>query len=621
MRFKEKAALTLRGYRTIHTLAPGLLLVTCLEGIFSSALPFLQIFMSALVIDAFSKGQALDELLFLALLTAALSGLLALLSSGLKKLKNYFGHRFFRLIEQPLKDKIMEMDYSAVEQLDTHLQIEQLRVLRDTMGYGLPRLFFCTEAAVLALSQIFYALSLLASAFTGAHTAEAGGWSFLFSPLAAAAVLLLILFHLVLTARSARRTAAGTVTIFHGFERSNRIINYYIPYLFRYSAGKDIKLYQLDRPIRREFAAMNHEFVQLMTRFRRLLARNNALVTGVNTAVTIVIYSYVALKALFGAYGPGSIVQYAGSLLQLSAGFSSLIEQLTLLSANAEALRLFFEFLDRPNHAYQGTLPVEKRDDNEYEFEFHSVSFRYPGSEEYALREVSLKFRVGQRLAVVGRNGSGKTTLVKLLCRLYDPTEGEITLNGIDIRKYDYDEYLGLFSVVFQDFDLFSFSLGQNVASSARYDRERAADCLQKAGFGERLSELPRGLDTCLYRDFEPDGIELSGGEAQKVALARALYREAPFLVLDEPTAALDPEAEAEVYRDFGRIAGDRTALYISHRLSSCRFCDEIAVFDGGRLVERGSHAQLLAGGGIYAALWHAQAQYYTQSPKPERHL
>ena len=273
------------------------------------------------------------------------------------------------------------------------------------------------------------------------------------------------------------------------------------------------------------------------------------------------IYSYVALKALFGAYGPGSIVQYAGSLLQLNTGVSSLIEQFTLLSANAEALRLFFEFLDQPNHAYRGTLPVEKRDDNEYEFEFHSVSFRYPGSEEYALRDVSLKFRVGQRLAVVGRNGSGKTTLVKLLCRLYDPTEGEITLNGIDIRKYNYDEYLSLFSVVFQDFNLFSFSLGQNVASSAQHDRERAADCLRRAGLGERLAELPRGLDTCLYRDFEPDGVELSGGEAQKVALARALYREAPFLVLDEPTAALDPEAEAEVYRNFGRIAGDRTAL------------------------------------------------------------
>ena len=613
MRLRTKASLTLRGYRTIHTLAPGLLLVTCLEGLFSSALPFLQIFMSALVIDAFSRGGTLRELLSLALLTAALSGVLSLLSSGLKKLKNYFGHRFFRLIEQPLKDKILQMDYSAVEQLDTHLKIEQLRVLRDTMGYGLPRLFFCTEAAVLALSQILYSISLLSGAFTRAHSVEAGGWNFLFSPLAAAVILLLILLNLVFTALSARRTAEGTVKIFHGFERSNRILSYYIPYLFQYSAGKDIKLYQLDRPIGREFSAMDREFVQLMTRFRRLLARNNALVTGINTAVTVVIYSYVALKALFGAYGPGSIVQYAGSLLQLNTGVSSLIEQFTLLSANAEALRLFFEFLDQPNHAYRGTLPVEKRDDNEYEFEFHSVSFRYPGSEEYALRDVSLKFRVGQRLAVVGRNGSGKTTLVKLLCRLYDPTEGEITLNGIDIRKYNYDEYLSLFSVVFQDFNLFSFSLGQNVASSAQHDRERAADCLRRAGLGERLAELPRGLDTCLYRDFEPDGVELSGGEAQKVALARALYREAPFLVLDEPTAALDPEAEAEVYRNFGRIAGDRTALYISHRLSSCRFCDEIAVFEEGRLVERGSHEHLLAEGGTYAALWQAQAQYYTQ--------
>ena len=243
------------------------------------------------------------------------------------------------------------------------------------------------------------------------------------------------------------------------------------------------------------------------------------------------------------------------------------------------------------------------------------MTFKYPNTDAYALRHVNLRFRVGEKLAVVGMNGSGKTTFIKLLCRLYDPTEGEIRLNGVDIRKYDYDEYMAIFSVVFQDFQLFAYSLGQNVAASAEYDAKRAEACLREAGFEERLSSMPKGLDTSLYQDFDKDGIEISGGEAQKIAIARALYKNAPFIVLDEPTAALDPVSEYEVYRRFGEISGGKTAIYISHRLASCRFCDEILVFHEGQIVQHGAHEALLAQeNGKYAELWNAQAQYYTET-------
>ncbi len=270
-----------------------------------------------------------------------------------------------------------------------------------------------------------------------------------------------------------------------------------------------------------------------------------------------------------------------------------------------------------PNKMYRG-LPesvVEKRDDNEYYVEFKDVSFKYPNTDIYALRHVNIKFKVGEKLAVVGMNGSGKTTFIKLLCRLYDPTEGEILLNGVNIKKYDYQEYMSIFSVVFQDFQLFSFSLGQNVAASAEFDREKVLACLEKAGFGERLEAMPKGVETSLYKNFDSDGVEISGGEAQKIALARALYKDAPFIILDEPTAALDPVSEYEVYSKFDEIAGDRTAVYISHRLASCRFCDKIAVFHEGAVIQTGSHEELLADtGGKYYQLWNAQAQYYTVS-------
>ncbi len=248
-----------------------------------------------------------------------------------------------------------------------------------------------------------------------------------------------------------------------------------------------------------------------------------------------------------------------------------------------------------------------------YEVEFRDVSFKYPGSDTWSLRHVSVKFNIGNRLAIVGENGSGKTTFIKLLCRLYDPQEGQILLNGIDIRKYNYRDYMDVFAIVFQDFKLLSQSLGSNVAGAAEYDRERALKALTDAGFEERLAGMPRGLDTILYKDLSPEGVEISGGEAQKIAIARALYKDAPFIILDEPTAALDPIAEAEIYARFGRIVTDKTAVYISHRLSSCRFCDEILVFEEGRVVEKGTHDDLVAAAGKYAELWHAQAQYYAK--------
>ena len=326
-----------------------------------------------------------------------------------------------------------------------------------------------------------------------------------------------------------------------------------------------------------------------------------------------VIYLFVCLKAWGGAFGVGLVTQYVSSVTALSVGLSALIENMGEMRINATFLQIVFAFLDIPNEMYQGSLTVEKRSDRKYEVEFRNVSFRYPAANDYALKNISLKFNIGERLAIVGQNGSGKTTLIKLLCRLYDPTEGEIRLNGIDIRKYSYPEYLSIFSVVFQDFQLLAFPLSQNVAARAEPDAERVARCLDEAGFGQRLSTLPKGLDTPLFRDFDERGVEVSGGEAQKIAIARALYKDAPFIVLDEPTAALDPVSEAEIYARFNTLIQDKTAIYISHRLSSCRFCDRIAVFDKGHIVQFGSHDELVAdASGKYYDLWNAQAQYYT---------
>ena len=281
----------------------------------------------------------------------------------------------------------------------------------------------------------------------------------------------------------------------------------------------------------------------------------------------------------------------------------------------------FYDFIDLPNKMYQGSLAVEHRDDIDYEIEFRDVSFQYPRTDTWALRHVNIKFKIGDTLAIVGENGSGKTTFIKLLCRLYDPTEGKILLNGIDITRYRYHEYLELFSVVFQNYTLYGFPLGENVAANHQYDEARVRDCLIRTGLGAKLESLDHdsavkegnALHRAIGRAYDSEGIDFSGGELQKIALARALYKDAPFMILDEPTAALDPIAEAAVYENFNDLVKEKTAIFISHRLSSCRFCDEIAVFDHGCLVQRGTHDTLVNDeSGKYSQLWHAQAKYYT---------
>lgn len=247
------------------------------------------------------------------------------------------------------------------------------------------------------------------------------------------------------------------------------------------------------------------------------------------------------------------------------------------------------------------------------EFVFKNVSFTYPYQTKPALKNINLTIRDKERLSIVGENGSGKTTLVKLLLRLYEPTQGRILLNGTDIRELDYKDYLKQFATVFQDFKLFAFRILDNITSLAGQepDWEGVKRSLDKAGLRSKIEALDKGVETYLFKIYEDGGIELSGGEAQKLAIARALYKDAPVVILDEPTAALDPKAEYDIYTRFLSMVDEKTSVFISHRLSSTKFCDRIVVLRDGQIVEMGSHAQLLAQNGYYAGLFHLQAQFY----------
>lgn len=388
----------------------------------------------------------------------------------------------------------------------------------------------------------------------------------------------------------------------------------YNDYLQQYEHGKEIRIYQAGA-LMIQHLMDTHYFNDKALEERR---KKNIQYTGISSFSDAFgmwgLRAAVAIAALTGKIAVGSMIQYVESVLYLKKYIEYLSNLLILFWYNADYLERYLEFFDIPNNMKQGNIPVEKRVDGEYEIEFCHVSFKYPDSERYALKDINLKFKVGEKMAVVGMNGSGKSTFIKLLCRLYDPSEGEIRMNGIDIRRYNYEEYLSLFSVVFQDFKLFSFELGENVAVSEEYDEKLVEESLQKAGLQEFLDKQEKKLQTTIYRDFDKDGVEVSGGEAQKIALARAIYKAAPFVLLDEPTAALDPLAEYEIYKRFNDLVADRTTVYISHRMSSCRFCGDITVFHEGQVVQRGSHEELMQQtNGKYYELWTAQAQYYQE--------
>ena len=268
-------------------------------------------------------------------------------------------------------------------------------------------------------------------------------------------------------------------------------------------------------------------------------------------------------------------------------------------------------FMDLQQEDESDCISIPKTD--RYTFEFKNVSYKYAGQENYAVKNLNLTLEAGKRLAVVGLNGAGKTTFIKLLLRLYDVTDGEILLNGINIKRFRRSEYFTLFAPVFQNVELYAFPMSENVSMKRPEETDKALveKCLESAGLGDKVRELSSGVDTQLLKVIYDDGVDLSGGERQKLALARALYKNAPVMVLDEPTAALDPLAEYNMYRNFDETIGSKSAVYISHRLSSTRFCDSIAMFRNGELIQQGTHEELLEQGGAYAEMFEIQAQYY----------
>ena len=522
----------------------------------------------------------------------------------------YGGSMIWEDANHELNKKLMSMDYEYMESETIQNKRRDIDNMDREHGCGLNMLFWTATPFVERLLQLVVAGIITVQLFVKCLTAyKTQEWKGILIVLSFVAFLIIFLYV------NQRMTQKIQAKINKSVEERlpyTRKYDFYVDeYIGREECGKTVRLFNQQSLLSETLNEIFKKVSKLLSRQTILEARMNQWAEGINVLISGMIYLLLGIMALKRVISVGSICLYAGCITNFLWHFQKWNQQVSLLKMNTKYVKQYLDFMDIKNKKYEGTLPVEKRDDDKFMIEFENVSFHYPGSEKNVLENFSIRFNIGERLAVVGRNGSGKTTFIKLLCRLYDPTEGRILLNGIDIKKYDYKEYLSLFSVVFQDFQIPAFTLGQAVAASQEYDEEHVNDAVKKAGLSSLAVRMPYGNETYLTKEFDKTGVNISGGEAQKLAIARALYHDTPFVILDEPTAALDPIAEYEVYAKFDELIGTKTAVYISHRLSSCQFCNDILVIDDGKAVQRGSHEKLIDEEGLYAKLWKTQAKYY----------
>jgi ABC-type multidrug transport system fused ATPase/permease subunit len=377
--------------------------------------------------------------------------------------------------------------------------------------------------------------------------------------------------------------------------------------------GKDIRMYRMDKWFLGMFHGLIDRVCALIDRQQTGYMAAGMAEDLLTFARSMVVYGWLIREMAAGNMTIPSFLLYVGIVAGFGAWMNGLFGAWRQILENEKLMDDYRDFMDFG--VVEEGRQAPGRPGRTHEIRFEHVCFRYEGSGEDTIRDLNLTIRPGERLALVGPNGAGKTTLIKLLCGLYRPTSGTVYLDGRDIQSLDQRAVFREFAVVFQDVFAFSFPLSDNVScvDSGREDSERLRGSLEKAGLWERVQALPKGARTFMNKDLDEAGVTLSGGEVQKLMLARALYKDAPMVILDEPTAALDPIAESEMYERYDELVHGRTAVFISHRLSSTRFCDRILFLENGRITEEGTHGELMQRGGAYAELFSIQARYYKE--------
>ena len=569
-----------------------------LRGILQAGLPILTIYLTKTVLDFFSLSERVNtDLVGTLAMMILILWLGRTASNALEKWLAMHANRNRHYLLQKIENKVFTMDYVNVE--DPVGQRARQRAIRainsDTSG---------GEAMIVHFGDLLqHGFGL---AFFAAFVALLNVWILL--ALISASLLSVWLTRLAQLYEARHKSEESVI---------EQRLNYVRECAVQYESAKDIRLFSMSAWF---VDSLRKNTVQIALWKRRILTRY-FLVDAAGDLVNFLrdgaAYFYLINQVIHGFLTPGEFTFYFASIAGISNWTSQMSRDLTLLNKASLDIGYLRSYLDIPEHSsVTNAAKVQFSKNVVPEILFENVSYRYPGAAVWTLHDVNLRIRPGEKLSIVGLNGAGKTTLVKLLCGLYQPTEGRILLDHLDISSFNREEYYHLFSVVFQEIRILALDVQQNIALCLKEDMDRARieRVIEQAGLTQTIAALPRQAKTPLTRTLEQDGVLLSGGQAQKLLLARALYKDAPVVILDEPTAALDPLAEAELYQDFSRLVEGKSSIFISHRLASTRFCDRIALLKDGRIHELGSHQELLDLGGEYAHIFEVQARYYREN-------
>lgn len=595
-------------FKEMHRLEKRLLPTSIVVAIVTAVMPFINIWFTSKIIDLLDIGTSMSDLAVYIGLAVGINAVLFFINYFLGDMYFMFRSLMYNKELQNISAKLFKAEYQKLESSDfkelIHKHSEaQDRVFSSFVQFSWMMRDFISGAVTLIISVIII-IPLLKIGFTKTGDTYFEMPAFLLTIFGAIAIMAVIILIVATQMNKAWFKAADE------YSRLDRIFYYFLNMFSDYNTGKEIRLYKEQNLI--EHTATD----KLLTDGEKLLkkaslhtAKSSSFVAILGALVGFGIYLFIGVKGLYGLFGIGSLVLYCGSFMQIINGIMKMAVTFGKTAEMVPLVNYYFEIVNAKDDMTYGKKELDLSD--KFEIEFKNVSFKYPNTESYALKNINIKINNGEHLAVVGRNGSGKTTFIKLMCRLYDVTDGEILINGINIKEYSKESIISLYSVVFQDFKIFSTTLAQNISAGEKYDYDKLYKVLDEANIKDRVLAMENKESTYLYKDLDKSGVEISGGEAQKLALARALYKDSPVVILDEPTAALDPVAENEIYNRFNSFVDNKTAIYISHRLSSCAFCNRIAVFDKSQLVETGTHQELIKSKGEYHNLWKSQARYY----------
>lgn len=537
-----------------------------------------------------SSTDHLKKIFFLVALTLSIMFFSNILDGFATWIKNLSKEWFNEYFQVKINQQSMSIDFECTE--DSNV-LDQMNKAKEGMDWysgnvcGILDHFFTITSNIVFLLGVITVISIS-------------------SPLVIIFQLISIAFFYIFN----KKIKQVEMESFKNLAKSNRIFGYLFFELSDFSYGKDIRLYKASKLFNHLSSKHLDNQYKIWTERSVKSKKQYYKMNFVNLITNFLVYMYVAIKTLKNLITLGDFSMCISASTSFNSYCHNIVTSFQEIIQRSNYVNEYIKFMEYPVTLPKGSKTIAL--DKPHLIEFKHVSFKYPRSEKIILNDVNITIPYGQHLAIVGLNGAGKTTFIKLLCRLYDVTEGEILVDGINIKDYSDDEYRKLFAVLFQDFKLMAFSLKENIAFDHETDDSKIDEVLKLAGLYDDAQKLPKKNDTSLYKSFDETGVELSGGQKQKTAIARALYKNAPVVILDEPTAALDPLAEAEIYEDFNKMVGGKTAIYISHRLSSCKFCHQIAVFSEGKIAEYGTHEELMQiQDGIYHQMFTTQAKPY----------